>query len=263
MYSPYLETTFAGPVWLFRIEYFSGEIYVGYYSNYLKIVRFIFALATAMVTTFQPRISLYMKENKNQEINALLSKGIEILFISALPASIGLFLTSESLIHVLLGDSFSPSVDCLKILGILIVIFSLAHLLGHIVLIASGNESRILFATVCGAVTNVVLNLLLIPEYKHYGAVIASVIAEVLVTMVLLTTSRKMINIHLEKSFLTSVFISLGIMIITIQIINLVISTLLKKFILCVFMGAIVYFVSLTLFKNKIIMEIYSKIKNK
>ena len=245
------------------IEYFSGEIFVGYYSNCVKIVRFIFALSTAMVATFQPRISLYMKDSKNHEINTLLSKGTEILFLFALPASIGLFLTSKSLIHILLGDSFMPSVGCLKILSILIIIFSFAYLLGHIVLIASGNESRILLATICGAIVNAVLNLLLIPDYKHYGAAIASVIAEALVTMVLLTKSRKIIKLNLEKSFFKSVFISLGTMTITIQIINFMISNLSIRFILCIFIGAVVYFSSLILLKNRIILEFYSKVKLK
>lgn len=43
------------------IEFFHGEISVGYYSNAVKIVRMVYSLAIAAVATFCPKISLYIK----------------------------------------------------------------------------------------------------------------------------------------------------------------------------------------------------------
>ena len=245
------------------IEYFHGEIYVGYYINCVKIVKLIYTLSIAMVATFYPRVSSYIKENRIKETNSLFSNGTKVLIIFAFPATIGLFLISEALIPFLFGNSFIPSIDCLKILSPLVIIFSVSYLLGQIVLMASGNESRILIATLCGTVVNIALNLLLIPNYKHCGAAAASVISEILVTTVLLTKSRKIVEIKIEKTFFISVFLSLGLMFISIQIVRFFIINELLKLILCILVGGSTYFISLILLKNQVIITLCSKIQNK
>ena len=242
------------------LEYFHGEIYVGYYSNSVKIVRMVYTLSTAMVAAFYPRISLYIKENKFEETNELISKGCKILIIFAFPAAIGLFLTADTIIPVLLGNSFMPSILCLKLLSILVIVISFAAALGHIVLIASGNEGRVLLATICGAVINAALNFLLIPAYKHYGAAFASVIAEIIVTFVLLKKSMKIINVHVEKSFILSVLISLIIMICSIKFIDFLEISLLLRLILYILVGMITYFSSLILLKNQAMLYFYSRV---
>ena len=242
------------------LEYFQGELYVGYYINCVKIAKLVYTLSTALVATLYPRISSYLKENKIEDTNILLSKGTEILIIFAFPAAIGLFLVSDSLILVLFGASFIPSISCLKILSSLVIIFSVAYLLGHVILMASGNENRILFATLCGVGFNIVLNLLLIPSYKHYGAAIASVIAEILVTIILLTKSRKIIKITINGAFILSILISLVVMVISIKITNFLIDNMIVKLVSSIFVGAMTYFITLFLSKNQVILFFYSKV---
>ena len=120
------------------LEFFHGEIYVGYYSNAVKIVKFIYVLMTSIIVPFYPRISAYIKEHMIDDANNLISIGCKVLIIFAFPASIGIFFTADALVAILLGNSFIPAINCIKILSVLIIIFSFASLLGHIVLIASG-----------------------------------------------------------------------------------------------------------------------------
>ena len=245
------------------LEYFHGEIYVGYYSNCVKIVRLAYSLSTAMVITFYPRISLYIKEKRNYDTNDLISKGCKISLIFAVPSTIGLFSTADSLIPVLFGGSFVPSIACLRILSVLVIIFSLATILGHTILIASGNEQRVLIATISGAILNTILNVLLIPRYKHNGAAIASVLAELLVMAILLTKTMKLIKISIEKSFLSSLLISLMIMTISIKVIDFWDISHLKRLILCIMLGITTYLGSLMFFRNTIILYFCSKLQKK
>ena len=63
----------------------------------------------------------------------------------------------------LFGEAFLPSIGTLRILSVLVLVFSVAYFLGHIVLIATGQEQKILHATIAGAVINAAVNFLLIP----------------------------------------------------------------------------------------------------
>ncbi len=49
-------------------------------------------------------------------------------------------------------------------MSVLVLVFSVAYFLGHIVLIATGQEQKILHATIAGAVINAAVNFLLIPR---------------------------------------------------------------------------------------------------
>ena len=88
----------------------------------------------------------------------------------ALPCAVGLLLTAESIVPLLFGDAFLPAVSTLRILSILVLVFSIAYFLGHIILTAMGMERMILRATIVGALMNAVANFLLIPGLKQDGA---------------------------------------------------------------------------------------------
>ena len=90
------------------LEYFHGEIYVGYYSNAVKIVRMTYTVVIALVAVFYPRISMYYKQNRQEECNALLGKGTQILLLLALPCALGLFLTAGAIVPLLFGEAFFP-----------------------------------------------------------------------------------------------------------------------------------------------------------
>lgn len=99
--------------------------------------------------------------------------------------------TSGYVVPLLFGKAFDPAISTLRILSILILIFSIAYFLGHIILTATGMEKMILRATVTGAVVNVCANFALIPVLKQDGAAIASVLSEVVVTTILLVHAKK------------------------------------------------------------------------
>lgn len=245
------------------LEYLHGELYVGYYQNCIKIVRLIYTMAIAMVATFYPRISFYIKEKKYEESDELLTKGFKILLLISCPASLGILLSSDYIVPILLGTSFLPSIGCLKIVSVLIIVFSFAYLLGHIILMASGNESRILVATIIGALINSILNFILIPRFYHYGAAIASVIAEILVTILLITKARKYFKINVNLKFYSSLLFSLLGMSLVVVLVKLLRISDIPKLIICVIGGSLIYFVLLFLLKVDIVIEIKSMLIKK
>lgn len=233
------------------IEFYHGETYVAYYSYSVKIVRTIYTIIIALVATFYPQISYCFKTGKYREVNELLTRGLKIIIVFALPCSIGLFLTSDSLVPILFGDSFRNSITSLKILSPLVSLFSIAYFLGHIVLMSNSRENIILFATIVGAIVNFCINLLLIPIFKHNGAAFASVIAEIIVTTINVLYAKRFYKVNIErKYFISAIFANICMSIVVVALKFLVAKGLLCLVLQCV-LGSISYFICLYLLKNE------------
>ena len=245
------------------LEYFHGTICVGYYSNSVKIIRMVYTLTIAMVGAFYPRISQYIKEGKEKERDELLSQGTKIILLVSLPAVIGLLLTAKSIVPIFFGNSFIPAIYTIEILSVLIVVFSIAYFLGHVVLMACGQEGYILKATIAGAISNFVLNICLIPLFEQNGAAIASVFAETLVTVFLLKYSFRCFALQINSHFYFSLILSSAIMGLSVYAISIFVNDLFYSLIVSVFVGIIVYFGMLLLLKNSVVIDVVNTLKNK
>ena len=181
------------------IEFFYGERYVGLYSNATRFVRVIYSICIAFVATFYPKLSYYIKNDMRKEYNALLSRGLQVIRLIVMPCILGIVLLAKDIITILFGSSFIEATFTLRILSILILVFSLAYLMGHIFLISLGAESQILKATIIGAVMNLILNTVLIPLYKHNGAAAASILSEIAVTFIMIKFSKNYLVLMFQK----------------------------------------------------------------
>lgn len=243
------------------LEYIHGEVYVGYYSTAVKIVRMVYTVSIAMVAPLYPRISTYIKEKKKNELNFLLSKGLKIIIIVSFPAVIGLFCMSDWIIYVLFGNAFMPSAITLKILSPLVIIFSFAYFLGHIILMSLNKEKLILYSAILGAIINVLLNIVLIPRFQQNGAAISSLVAEIVVTIFVVITSKDQYNLEIKNSFLISMIISLVVLFFVICVLkSILVMNLFGLLIVCI-MSAIIYFVMLLITKNDEVYEFYNFMK--
>lgn len=243
------------------LEYYQGDAAVGYYTNAVKIVRMVYTVTISMVATFYPRVSGLYAEGKSEEVNRLLSIGTKVILLVSIPAVIGLIGTADYIVPILLGDSFMPSILILRMLAILVFIFSIAYFLGHVVLMATGNEKVILKATVCGAIVNMVLNFALIPLISGAGAAIASVSAEFIVTGIMLYHSLKIIKINISIKYICSIIIACGVMIMPMFIVKGLFSN--RTIDLCVVVIVCVFFYALLLMitKNDVAISILGRFK--
>lgn len=243
------------------LEYYHGDAVVGYYTNSVKIVRMVYTVTVAMVATFYPRISSYYANNEKGKANELLSVGLKIILVIGIPAVIGLIGTSKYIVNILLGETFLPSVLILNILSVLVLVFSIAYLLGHVVLMSTGNENVIFIATLIGAFTNAVINFLLIPRYGAVGAAAASVTAEIAVTIVMLIRSSFMFKLNLNKKFVLSIIVSTLIMTVVLVVTTNIVYSQTLNLIIIILSCLMSYSMSLTITKNELALEVINKIK--
>lgn len=245
------------------LEYFYGDSCVGYYSNSVKITKMVYTLSIAMVASFFPRVSQYIKNKEKKLCDNLLTIGTELIFIIAIPGTIGIALTSNYSIPLFFGDTFLPAIFTLKILSILIFVLSIAYFLGHVILMAAGKENNILKATLIGAISNFVLNLILIPKFMQNGAAIASICSEIIVMFLLIKNSKKYFSLNITKQFVFSVILGTIFMGIYVWSVTLFCSNSIIGMICSIFGGVIIYTITLIIMKNDMSMYFINMIKNK
>lgn len=243
------------------LEYYHGDVYVGYYSNAVKIVRMTYTVVIALVAVFYPRISMYYKQKRQEEYDQLLSRGTQILLLLALPCTAGLFLTADEIVPLLFGEAFLPAVRTLRILGILVLVFSIAYFFGHIVLTATGRERMILRATVAGAVINIAANFLLIPSCRQDGAAAASVLSELAVTALLLWYAKDCYTLRVSRNYMWSTGGALLVMAGVVLGMSALFRGVSGGVLIVITAAVVCYIACLLLFRNELLTELLKKLK--
>lgn len=240
-----------------------GEDAVGYYANGIKLIRIVNSITASISATIIPRMCVYHSANEKEHFQDLLNITLKVISLVIFPATIGIMMLNKQVVTVLFGDTFLPTADIIFILAPIIVIIGLSYLLGSVVLTATNNEKYLMVATIVGAVVNIILNRIFIPEVGIKGAAIASVISECIVFVIHIIYSRRFMVVYRDKKhFYTSLF-ALIIMVIIVLIVKNTIKSELLILLFGTFLGASSYFLSLYLFKNPLVQKEVEGIKNK
>lgn len=235
---------------------------LAFYSNSVKIVRTIFTVLTATVAVYLPQLSYYYSLNDKSAFLKLSNKGMKFSLFLAIPATVGIYMLSKQLILCFYGANFINCVSTMKILSILIVVFSIAYMGGHVMLIATNHEYSILKATIFGAIINIIFNVFLIRNIGYNGAAISSIIAEIVVTSVLLFEAKEVVNYSIENKFYISIIVSTIFMIVMVNICINVFNNNLMQLLISTILGSIFYYFSSLLFGNEISISINNRIKS-
>lgn len=239
--------------------------YVGYYTNSTKIVKMLANTLTAMSAVLMPRLSAYFGEMNYPKIEKLSQKFLYITMTLAVPCCIGIILTADHLVSVLLGNSFEPAVVTVQILSFLIPLMPLSGGVFCQLLLTSNNEKKYLMCVMTGAVVNVILNAILIVKQRQNGAAVASVIAELVVCFMMIHLSRKIVKVNIKKCGLWSIILSSMVMAISVVGVKAACchTNVCFRLFLEVAIGVMVYLIMLVITKNILIEMIWKNSKNR
>ncbi len=233
---------------------------LGYYTNAVKVVRTVFALISAPCAVYLPRLSECYNNEKKEEYNRLACQGLKLALFLSIPCFFGVLLVSDSAIPLLFGGGFEPAVVTLNILAVLIPVFSIAFICGHMILMATNNEKRIMQAAIIGALVNIVLNFLLIWLIGYNGAAVASVISEIVVTVVLIYYAYRNVKYKFPIKYLVVCLVAAVVFYGVGWIIRVFVHRLMLRFVITVPISVIIYFVITLLLRNDTAIAIASKL---
>lgn len=236
----------------------------GYYEQALKIVDMSLVLITTMGSIMIPRISREHNKGNKSEVMKYLTKSFKFTFMISIPMVLGIISISKVFVPIFFGSEYIKSIQLLNILSLLFVFMGLNSTMGSQYLISTGQQNKHTKFLLIGGSVNVILNCILIPKYMSIGAAIASVIGEGTITVLELYYLYKTKQFDSKKliEYMYKYLTSAIIMFITIKLMRQYINSIFD-IIQIIVLGGIIYFISLLIFKEEVVLEEVKKIKNK
>ena len=149
---------------------------VGYYSTAVAVCGYISFVPTAILDSARPLIMEAKTNDQEQYTKRLRQSTIGVVLVAVLYA---LFLTlfGRFVINLLYGEAYLGSVNSLRI-AVWYTGFSFIGAVKSIWLICEGKNKYVFLFSVLGALTDVILNLLMIPVWGIEGAALATLITQ-------------------------------------------------------------------------------------
>lgn len=173
------------------LGFLSGDTAVGCYTAATKLTRMSLGIVTSLGLVLLPRFSNYIKAGRKAEFLELGNKAISFTTALVFPMTVGLIILAPAIIPVFSGDTYLPAITTLQIIAPVTIFIGFSSLFGMQMLYPQGKENLVIASTLTGAITNVVLNFILIPIYAQNGAAIASFFAEFMVLAMVIYLGRK------------------------------------------------------------------------
>lgn len=84
---------------------------------------------------------------------------------------------------IISGEAFLPAVGAMRIIMPTLILIGFSNICGIQILVPLGLEKHVLYSEIVGAVTDIVMNLWLIPVMGAKGAAVGTLIAEAVVLL--------------------------------------------------------------------------------
>jgi O-antigen/teichoic acid export membrane protein len=239
--------------------YEEKEKVVNLYKQAQNFVKMFLFFITSIGSVMLPRISNIYAKGETEAMNRFLNKTFKLALYLAIPMIVGIFGVIESFVNWFLPLDYYEVGKMMIFTSPIILFISLSNVFGTQYLVPIGNYKHYTISVVSGALVNLTLNYIFIPDYGAYGAIFGSVMAELVVTIVqwFFVRNKLKVNIHIKELSII-IFSSLCMLI----PINLVISNLTNSFIssiIQIVVGGSTYVILLYVFKAPLFMEILNR----
>jgi O-antigen/teichoic acid export membrane protein len=149
---------------------------VAIYIAAAKIMDALFIIPLAFVFIYLPVLAWEFQTNNKQSASQLLHKITRSLFLIVIPLGLGVAYFAESIVLTMYGEQYIGSTVVLQILMVTFLVLSTDMILGMLCK-SSGFQKMDLLVLIVNTVSNILLNLVLIPPLGYIGASIATVVS--------------------------------------------------------------------------------------
>ncbi len=168
---------------IFILGLLTNNTIVGYYAAADKIIQAVKGLYAPISQAMYPYVSKKMHENKQSGMRFIEKSGMLICLVMLLISTI-LFLFSEKICLVFLGEEFQPSIILLRVMAFLPFIISISNILAIQGLYNLGKASLVSKYVGIIALLHIFVASIFIFYFGILGAVIGILFTEILVTIV-------------------------------------------------------------------------------
>lgn len=247
------------------LGFMSSDAEVGYYAAATKMKTIVVSTVTALGTVLLPRMSNFIAQSKMDDFYRMIKKSFNFIFIVAISTAVFCMVTSKSIILFLAGTGYAPAIAPMQIISWTIIFIALSNITGMQVLVPTGREKYTTISTIYGAVVNLIVNAIAIPQYGAVGAAIGTVVAEFTVLVVQIVYLRKELLQMLKGIQYIKIIASLILSLLVLLIFNkfVIVQNLFLNICVSALVYFGVYFIALLLAKEKLVYQYYEQYKKK
>lgn len=231
----------------------SGIDQVGYYTQAQKIVKIVLMIVTSLGTVMLPAMSAAFAAGKMEEIIKKLKIAFQFVFLVAFAMMFGLMGIAERFVPIFFGEGYDLVSPLIIIISPILVIIGISNVIGKQYLLPTNQQGAYTLSIVVGACINVILNIILIHYFDAIGASIATVFAELGVTLVQLWCVRNQLPL---KEYLAPFFryLCLGfVMFLAVWGVGKFLPDGVSSLILMIIIGIVVYVLELLITRDKML----------
>ncbi|KAA8375846.1 flippase [Leuconostoc carnosum] len=229
----------------------------GFYQQSDSIIKIIVAVITSLGTVLMPRVANLYAENQNEKIKNYVHRSMNFSLAISIPMMVGIFLTSTYFVPWFFGEGYDSVITLIQLESITLVLIAVSNVLGIQFLVPTKRTRDFTLSITVGAVINIILNPLFIIKFGALGAMVATVIAELIVVLVQIFILRKVFDFSqlfagTWKYCLCAVMMAVGILLVNY---NFIFNNNWVVILIDVIVGVSLYLLSNILFKTAIVKE--------
>lgn len=154
---------------------------VGYYTAAVKIKNILVSVVTSASTVLLPRASYYIEKEMFEEFKRILKKTMHFIVLASVPFAVYFIMYAKEGIFFLSGNAYGGAIIPMQIIMPTLILIGITNVIGIQMMVPIGREKQVLYSEIAGAVVDLGLNLILIPQYAAAGAAIGTLVAEMVV----------------------------------------------------------------------------------
>lgn len=245
------------------LGFMTNDIEVGYYTASVKVKGILVSVVTAVSTVLLPRASYYVDKGLIKELYGIAQKAMSFVMLVAIPFVVYFTIYAEECIVLLSGEEFTGAIMPMQVIMPTLLFIGITNILGIQIMVPLGKENQVLYSTICGAIADLILNAIFIPQYGAIGAAIGTLVAEFVVLVY---------QVIVMKSVIKQVFGGVKYIVVIISVILATICCIWVKqlqigIFLTLLISAIIFFgvylVGLLLGKEKAVIDIFKMVLDK
>jgi O-antigen/teichoic acid export membrane protein len=181
------------------LSFLATEAVVGRYGAAYRLLEATFFVTSALTGAFSAMYT-YLDDRSTPSIQSVFSRSLKLSVASLVPFAVTFGVLAEPISRLIFGDEFADSAGPLRLLAGVVVLYGLLTLSSS--LIVSRRDPRIVVVVVAGmALTNLGLNLVLIPPLGAEGAAAAMLITDAIFVVVMMAIATRTVgSAHLGRA---------------------------------------------------------------
>ncbi len=233
---------------------------VGYYEQAQKIVKLCLTIVTSLGTVMVPRMANTFIKGEKDKMNEYMLKSFKFVYFISIPTFIGVNLIAKQFVPIFFGDGYEKVSALINVISPIIIIIGLSNIIGMQYLLPAKKQKEFTISVTVGAIINFMLNIFCIRRSGAIGASIATVIAELTITIIQLYFIKEDFKIlEFIKIAKNNSIAGVG-MIIPVILVKIIPMNEYFSILLQIVIGVVIYFIILMLLKDEFVNVINEKI---